>query len=202
MLMLTLPQIVFYVFSAILLTASTMVIVSRNPVRGVLFLVLAFFASSVLWMLIQAEFLSLILIFVYVGAVMTLFLFVVMMLNIDIAPKHAGFVRYLPFGLLVLVALVAMMIKVIGPHDFGLSFAPFPNRPADYNGVVLLGSILYTQYVYVFEIAAVILLVAIIAAISLAYRGRRGSKLQDIAKQVAVNPRDRIEIIKMPVEKP
>ncbi len=202
MLTLTLPQIVFYIFSAILLTASTMVIVSRNPVRGVLFLVLAFFASSVLWMLIQAEFLSLILIFVYVGAVMTLFLFVVMMLNIDIAPKHAGFVRYFPLGLLVLVLLVVMMIKVMGPQDFGLSFAPFPNRPAAYNGVSILGGVLYTQYLYVFELAAVILLVSIIAAISLAYRGRRGSKLQNIAEQVAVRRQDRVELIKMPVEKP
>ncbi len=202
MLTLTLPQIVFYIFSAILLTASTMVIVSRNPVRGVLFLVLAFFASAVLWMLVQAEFLSLILIFVYVGAVMTLFLFVVMMLNIDIAPKHAGFVRYFPFGLLILVLLVVMMIKVIGPQDFGLSFAPFPNRPADYNGVGILGGVLYTQYLYAFEIAAVILLTAIIAAISLAFRGRRGSKLQNIADQVAVRPQDRVELIKMPVEKP
>src|SRR5688572_26614837 len=116
-------QIIFYFFSAVLLLASLIVIVSRNPVQGVLFLVLAFFASAVLWMILQAEFLALALIFVYVGAVLTLFLFVVMMINIDLASIQSGFVRYLPAGVLVILMLLGLMLFVIGPKHFGLSYA-------------------------------------------------------------------------------
>jgi NADH-quinone oxidoreductase subunit J len=193
--------LVFYVFAIILLISGVMVITSRNPVRGALFLVLAFFASSVIWMLLQAEFLALVLIFVYVGAVMTLFLFVVMMLNIDTAPLRAGFVRYLPLGILVIVLLVGLMILAINPKHFNGAGYQAINQPADYSNVKELGNILYTQYLYPFEIAAVLLLVAIISAISLAFRGRRDRKTQTMAEQANVNPADRIRIVKMPSEK-
>lgn len=193
-------QIIFYFFSILLLFSAVMVITVRNPVHGVLFLVLAFFASSVLWMILQAEFLSLVLIFVYVGAVMTLFLFVVMMLNIDLIPLRQGFVRWLPLGVIVLVLLFGLMLLVIGPKHFGSSYATLPLLPADYSNVKDLGSVLYTQYLYPFEIAAVVLLVAIISAISLAFRGRRNSKTQNVAAQIAAKPKDRMELVKMKAE--
>lgn len=195
-----LQQIVFFGFAALLIGASAMVIVSRNPVRGALFLVLAFFASSVLWMLLQSEFLSLVLIFVYVGAVMTLFLFVVMMLNIDLSTLREGFVRYLPFGFVVIVMLVALMMFVIGPEHFKLGNATATMHPADYSNVKQLGAVLYTEYLFQFEIAAIILLVAIIAAVSLAHRRHRG-KLQNVADQVHINPKNRMRIVKMKAEK-
>lgn len=199
----SLVQFVFYVFSALLLGSGVMVITARNPVHGILFLVLGFFASAVLWMLLQAEFLSLVLIFVYVGAVMTLFLFVVMMLNIDLVSTRDGFVRFLPFALLVIVLLAGLMIIVIGPTHFGLSYATLTPQPANYSNVKQLGGVLYTQYAYAFELAAVILLVAIIAAISLAFHGRKpGTKSQRIAAQIAAEPKDRVTLVKMPVEKP
>jgi NADH-quinone oxidoreductase subunit J len=196
-----LQQIVFFVFAGLLIGASTMVILSRNTVRGALFLVLAFFASSVLWMLLQAEFLSLVLIFVYVGAVMTLFLFVVMMINVDLAPIQEGFVRYLPFGFLVIVLLVALMMFVIGPEHFRLAQNLAPMHSATYSNINQLGAVLYTDYVFQFEIAAVILLVAIIAAVSLTHRRHYRSKAQKVAQQVSVRPEDRMRIVKMPSEK-
>lgn len=190
-------NLVFYFFSAVLLAAAVMVIVSRNPVRSVLFLVLCFFAASVLWMLLQAEFLSLVLIFVYVGAVMTLFLFVVMMLHVDLAPLKAGFVRYLPAGVLVLALLFGLMLLVIGSKHFAGDQYKAVMHASDYSNVKQLGMQLYTRYFYPFEIAAVLLLVAIVAAISLAFRGRRkASKSQRIAKQVAVSAKDRIRMVK------
>lgn len=194
-------QLIFYFFATLLLIAALMVIVMRNPVHGVLFLVLAFFASAILWMIMQAEFLSLALIFVYVGAVLTLFLFVVMMINIDVASMRQGFVRYLPFGVLVIVLLLGLMLFVIGPKHFGLSYATLTLRPANYSNVSELGSVMYTQYAYAFELAAVILLVAIIAAISITFRGPRNMKTQKIAAQLAANPKDRVELVKMPAEK-
>lgn len=189
-------QVIFYIFSAILLFSGIMVITSRHPVRGILFLVLCFFASSALWMMVQAEFLALVLIFVYVGAVMTLFLFVVMMLNIDLAPLRQSFVRYLPLGVLVMTLLVALMLMVIGPKYFGLSHYQMTLNPANYSNVKQLGRVLYTYYTYPFELAAMLLLVAIIAAISLAFRGRHGSKAQRISEQVAVRPQDRVRLVK------
>ncbi len=189
-------QVIFYIFSAILLFSGVMVITSRHPVRGVLFLVLCFFASSALWMMVQAEFLALVLIFVYVGAVMTLFLFVVMMLNIDLVPLRESFVRYLPLGILVMTLLVALMLMVMGPQYFGLSHYKMTMNAANYSNVKQLGRVLYTYYTYPFEIAAMLLLVAIIAAISLAFRGRHGSKSQRISEQVAVNPQDRVRLVR------
>lgn len=189
---------VFYVFAAITILSAVMVITARNPVHGILFLVLSFVASAVLWMLIQAEFLALALIFVYVGAVMTLFLFVVMMLNVNIVTKREGFVRYMPFGVLIILLLLGLMTMAILPSHFSLaSTATLAQHAADYSNVKSLGNVLYTTYSYEFEIAAVILLVAIVAAISLAFRGRQGSKNQAISKQVDVKRDDRVKLVKM-----
>jgi NADH-quinone oxidoreductase subunit J len=191
---------IFYFFSAILLLSALMVILMPNPVKGVLFLVLTFFCSSVLWMMLQAEFLSLALIFVYVGAVMTLFLFVVMMLNLDLVAMRGGFVRYLPFGAIVIVLLLGLMLLVIGPKHFGYGYATLTMQPSNYSNTKELGDVLYTQYLYPFEIAAVILLVAIISAISLAFRPKRERKSQNIAAQINVQAKDRVELINMKSE--
>lgn len=197
------PVIIFWFFSALLLFAATMVIFSRHPVRAVMFLVLAFVASASLWMLLESEFLSLVLIFVYVGAVMTLFLFVVMMINIDLAPLKEGFVRYLPLGLIVTAILVAIIWYAISPKHFPKAATAVPIvHPANYSNVKELGNVLYTQYVYPFEIASALLLVAIVAAISLAFRGRRDSKSQVISQQVAVNKKDRYYVVNMRPKKP
>ena len=170
----TFELFVFYVFAAILVFAATMVITRKNPVHSALFLVLAFFTSAGIWLLAEAEFLAIVLVLVYVGAVMVLFLFVVMMLDIDVATLRAGFVRNLPLAVLIAVAMVVEIFLVIGSGRFGLEqfAAPLP-LPADYNNTASLGGILYTEYMYPFEVAAVILLVAIIAAIGLTMRDRR-----------------------------
>ncbi len=196
-------QIIFFFFAAVLIAAAVMVILSRNPVRAILFLVLAFFASAVLWMLIQAEFLALVLIFVYVGAVMTLFLFVVMMLNIDIAVIKESFVKYLPYGVLVMVLLVGMMLLVIGPQQLKLVSVLPVHYPADYSNVKAMGILLFTRYLYPFELAAAILLVAIIATIALAFHGRKPStKTQRINEQLKANKKDRLRLVKMKVDRP
>lgn len=193
-----LEQILFYIFSAILIGAASMVIITRNSVYAALFLVLAFFASAALWLLLEAEFLALILVLVYVGAVMTLFLFVVMMLNLDLSPAKEGFVRYLPFGIIVVALFVAALVYVIEPQHFGLvSMTPPPHSPASYSNVTRLGLVLYTDYVYPFELAAVLLLVAIIAAITLSLRRPRRKK-QNISAQLHANPHTRLHIVKMP----
>lgn len=190
--------IIFFIFSAVLLISATMVVVARNPVRGVMFLVLAFVASSALWMILQAEFLSLVLIFVYVGAVMTLFLFVVMMLNIDLITLREGFVRYLPIGILVTAVLAGLILYVITPKHFPAGVdTQLLAQPADYSNTKELGGVLYTQYVYPFEIAAAILLVAIVSAISLAFRGRQNSKAQSIRDQIAVKKDDRYYVVNL-----
>jgi len=195
-------QIVFFFFSFVLISAATMVIVSRNPVRAILFLVLTFFASAVLWMLIQAEFLSLVLIFVYVGAVMTLFLFVVMMLNIELAEIKGGFVRYLPYGILVMVLIVGMLFLAVGPKHLKLATVLPAKFSADYSNVRVMGTLLFTDYLYPFEIAAVILLVAIISAIALAFHGLKpDTKSQRATEQINAKKEDRLRIIKMKAEK-
>ncbi|KRT58713.1 NADH-quinone oxidoreductase subunit J, partial [endosymbiont of Ridgeia piscesae] len=169
----TFEKIVFYVLAAILIFAATMVITRRNPVHSALFLIVAFIATSGLWLLAEAEFLAMTLVLVYVGAVMVLFLFVVMMLDIEIATLRAGFIRYLPIGLVMAVAMGAELLLVVGPQNFGLEkFAAPARHAADYSNTEELGSVLYTVYMYPFEIAAVILLVAIIAAIRLTMRKR------------------------------
>jgi NADH-quinone oxidoreductase subunit J len=191
----------FYIFAAILLFAATMVITVRNPVRAALFLVLAFFTSAAIWLLLEAEFLAIVLVLVYIGAVMVLFLFVVMMLDINLAPLQEGFARYLPVGFLVAALIAAEMMVVLGPGNFGFEQfgAPIPHGP-DYNNTKELGSQLYTVYVYPFELASVILLVAIVAAIALALR-RRNNKTQDPAHQVRVRRQDRVRLVKMAPQK-
>ena len=189
-------QVVFFFFSAILIFAALMVIFARNPVHSVLFLVLAFFCSAVLWMSLQAEFLSLVLIFVYVGAVMTLFLFVVMMLNIDLSAMKAGFVRYLPIGLLAAALLIGTMFFVVSPKHLKEAGALPTHYGANYSNVKAMGVELYTHYLYPFEIAALILLVAIISAIALAYHGRKpDQRTQKISEQLKARKEDRLRVI-------
>lgn len=194
-------KIIFYVFAAIMVFGATMVITVRNPVRAALFLVLTFFASAALWLLLEAEFLAIVLVLVYVGAVMVLFLFVVMMLDINLARLKEGFIRYLPVGALIAAIMVAMMVYIVGPGTFGLSHIAEPVRhAADYNNTKELGGLLYTVYVYPFEIAAVILLVAIIAAIALTLRRRPQTKYQKPEQQISVKRDDRLRVVKMSTE--
>ena len=164
--------IIFYVFAFMTVTAATVVVTVRNPVNAALFLVLTFFTSAVIWMTLEAEFLAISLVLVYVGAVMVLFLFVVMMLDINIARMREGFVRYLPLGLAVAAIMLLMMLSVVTSDVFVLDVGSEPVHAADYSNTKALGAVLYTEYVFAFEIAAVILLVAIIAAISLTMRKR------------------------------
>ncbi len=194
-------KFLFYFFAAILLVAATLVITVRNPVRAALSLVLAFFASAALWMLLEAEFLALVLVLVYVGAVMVLFLFVVMMIDIDLAQVKEGFSRMLPAGIAVAVGLVVVMAVVVGPEHFGLEgFGEVPRHGADYNNTRELGMALFTTFVYPFELAALILLVAIVAAIALTLRRRPGTRHQNPAEQVAVNAAERVRVVKMAAE--
>ncbi len=199
----TFERFVFYIFAAILVFAATMVITRRNPVHSALFLVLAFFTSAGIWLLAEAEFLAIVLVLVYVGAVMVLFLFVVMMLDIDVATMRAGFVRNMPLALLVAAAMALEIFLVIGSGDFSVEQMAGPvAHGADYNNTAELGSVLYTTYMYPFELAAVILLVAIIAAIGLTLRKRPETKYQDPGKQVKIKKGpDRIRVVKMEAEK-
>jgi NADH-quinone oxidoreductase subunit J len=190
--------VLFYAFAAVLVVAAFGVILSKNPVHAALFLVLAFVQSSFLWLLIEAEFLAIVLVLVYVGAVMVLFLFVVMMLDINAAELRAGFTRYLPFGIAVALIVVFEIFQVVWFKSQGTQFMTVPQSlPADYSNTKALGAVLYTQHVYAFEIASVILLLAIVAAITLTMRKRPGLKVQDIAKQVAVRREDRVRIVKV-----
>jgi NADH-quinone oxidoreductase subunit J len=190
--------LLFYAFAAVLLVAALGVITARNPVHSALFLVLAFVQSAALWLLIEAEFLAITLVLVYVGAVMVLFLFVVMMLDINVEELRKGFTRYLPIGVLVAVIVVVEIGHVIWFKSQGLAFLAVPaSRPAGYSNTKELGAVLYTEHVYAFEIAAVILLLAIVAAITLTMRKRPGLKVQNVAKQVAVRREDRVRIVKV-----
>ena len=191
----------FYVFATILVGAALGVIGARNPVHSALFLVLAFFTSAVLWLLQDAEFLAIVLVLVYVGAVMVLFLFVVMMLDVNVEELRRGFTRYAPLGGLVALAVIAEIGYVVWRYHPGTQggVPPAP-QPADYSNTRALGSVLYTEYVYAFELAAAILLVAIVAAIVLTHRRREGLRYQDISAQVAVRREDRVRIVKMPTE--
>ncbi|SRR5579883_858055 len=199
--MLTPIHIIFYIFAAVAICSAVTVITARNPVRSVLSLVVTFFSVAGLWMMLRAEFLSLILLLVYVGAVMTLFLFVVMMLNIDRETKREGFVRYLPFGLILVVLTIGLIAMGVGPTYFGMTqMPPPPLEPADYSNLQQIGDLLYTDYAYPFEIAGVLLLAGIIAAITLAFRGPVKRKVQNPSAQVAVRPEDRVRLIKMAPE--
>lgn len=209
-------QIIFYVFAAIAVGAAFMVIIQDNPVRSVLFLVVTFFASAVLWILAQAEFLALILVLVYVGAVMTLFLFVVMMLNIDVEIIKSHYKRYLPFGLILVALLTGLLMVSIPAGTFKTNVETKNNEimssqllNTDQNNPEIqpisnteaLGMVLYTDYLLAFEIAAALLLIAIISAITLAHRGPRKSKRQDVKQQILTRRNERVELISMKAEK-
>lgn len=191
--------LVFYFFSAIMVFASLRVITARNPVHAALYLILAFFTAGGVWALLQAEFLAITIILVYVGAVMVLFLFVVMMLDINLDRIRQGFWNYLPLGALVGILMVLEMGVVLGGKYFQVLDNDLP--PVEGSNSQALGRLLFTDYVYPFELASVILLVAIIAAIALTYRGPKKSKYTDPAKQIAVKAKDRIRVLQMPVEK-
>jgi NADH-quinone oxidoreductase subunit J len=193
-----LETVVFYVFAAVLVLSGVRVITARNPVHGVLFLVLAFFTAAALWLLLRAEFLAIVLVVVYVGAVMVLFLFVVMMLDIDIERVREGFWRNLPLALLVGGIMVAEMVAVLANRYFATREQGLP--PGTSN-TEQLGRVLYTDYAYAFEIAAVVLLVAIIAAIALTLRGRKDTRRQDPSQQVRARREERVRLVSMPSEK-
>lgn len=196
-----LHTLLFYTFAAVLIGAAMGVVFSRNPVHGVMFLVLAFFQSALLWLLAEAEFLAIVLVLVYVGAVMVLFLFVVMMLDIDAEKARKGFARYAPVGIGVALLMVFELVQLIWLRSYEtVGSGSFAETPEGYSNTKALGSVLYTEYVYAFEIAAVILLLAIVAAITLTMRKRPGLKVQDIGKQVAVRSKDRLRVIKMDSE--
>jgi NADH-quinone oxidoreductase subunit J len=193
---------VFWVFAAILVIAAVCVITARNPVHSALFLVLAFFTAAALWMLLRAEFLAITLVLVYVGAVMVLFLFVVMMLDINLDRMREGFWSYLPLGATIAALMIVEMALVLGGKYFGLQALPGPADPGPgYSNTKELGRLLYTDYAYPFELAAVLLLVAIVVAIALTLRKRKDTKYQDPVKQVAVKRSERVRLVSMPAEK-
>ena len=197
-----LTTILFYAYAAVLVGAALGVVLARNPVHAALFLVLAFFNSAALWLLLEAEFLGIVLVLVYVGAVMVLFLFVVMMLDIDVARLREGFTRNAPLGALVAGIIVAEIVYAVWARQLGLDLAGgAPPLPAGFSNTKALGAVLYTDYVYPFQLAAVVLLIAIVAAIVLTMRRRPGLKQQDIGAQVAVRREDRIRIVKVEAEK-
>ncbi len=190
--------LLFYSFAAILIIAALGLITSRNPVHSALFLVLAFFQSAMLWLLMEAEFLAVVLLLVYVGAVMVLFLFVVMMLDINMERMREGYTRYMPLGIGVAVVVILEIGNVIWFRSQDLPFLTVPEpHPAGYSNTKELGAVLYTEYVYAFELAAVVLLLAIVAAITLTMRRRPGLKTQNIAEQVAVRREDRVRLVQM-----
>jgi NADH-quinone oxidoreductase subunit J len=197
-----LVEVLFWVFASILASSALAMICVRNPVHAALLLVLCFFTSAAIWLLIEAEFLAVVLILVYVGAVMVLFLFVVMMLDINIEEVRARFTRYTWFGAAVAGIVVFQLVSVVWTRNLGIDVtqgaAP---QPATYSNTAELGTVLYTQYVYPFELAAVLLLIAIVAAISLTMRKRAGLKQQNVGKQVAVRREDRVRIVQVASEK-
>jgi NADH-quinone oxidoreductase subunit J len=189
----------FYLFSAVLLLSALRVVTARNPVHAALFLVLAFFTAAAIWLLLRAEFLALTLVVVYVGAVMVLFLFVVMMLDINIERVREGFWRNVPLALVVGGIMVWEMITVVAYRYWGTGTPAEPGP--GYSNTKALGRVLYTDYAYAFEIAAVVLLVAIIAAIALTLRKRKDSRAQEPGEQVRARREDRVRLVSMPAEK-
>jgi NADH-quinone oxidoreductase subunit J len=194
--------VLFYMFATVLVMAAVGVITSRNPVHSALFLVLAFVESAALWLLLEAEFLAIVLVLVYVGAVMVLFLFVVMMLDINVERVREGFTRYLPIGIAVALTLVVEMSYMIWFRGQGIPFLSVPaEHAADYSNTKELGAVLYTEHVYAFELAAIVLLLAIVAAITLTMRRRPGLKVQNVSAQVAVRRQDRVRLVKVEASK-
>ena len=194
--------VIFYFFGAVLLGAAIGVIASRNPVHSAMFLVLAFFTSAFIWLLLEAEFLAIVLVLVYVGAVMVLFRFVVMMLDVGAQRLRGGFTSYAPLALVIVGLVVAMLGVVLWnkPGELSMLEAP-PRAAADTSNTEALGAVLYTEYVYAFELAAVLLLVAIVAAIVLTMRKRPGLKAQDVPAQLAVRREDRVRLVRMKAER-
>ena len=192
---------VFYFLSTILVYASLRVVTLRNPVHAALHLVLAFFSASGVWILLQAEFLAIALVLVYVGAVMVLFLFVVMMLDINLDRLREGFWSYLPMGSIVALLMVAEMSLILGGSYFDLFESNVPQTAADFSNVKAVGRLLFTEYVYPVELASVILLVGIVAAVALTLRGKRKTKSVSPSQQVFVKAKDRVRVLKMPSEK-
>ena len=196
------PVILFFIFAGMLIAAALGVILARNPVYSALLLVFCFFNSAAIWLLLNAEFLGIVLVLVYVGAVMVLFLFVVMMLDINLAELRKSLTNYWPLAVAVAGFLVFAIVNVIVvQHLGGMSMRTAPAIPVNYSNTRDLGSVLFTRYAYPAQIAAVILLVASVAAIVLTLRRRTGGKPQDIAMQVAVRAKDRVRIVKMAAEK-
>ncbi len=197
-------ELVFYAYSAVLVLAASMVITVRNPVYSALFLVLTFFSAAAIWLLLEAEFLAIILVVVYVGAVMVLFLFVVMMLDVNLVPLKEGFVRYLPVAVLVAIVMFVELLMVLWSKGrFGVDAFPVPEpNPESYSNTRELGELLYSNYLLPFEVAGVVLLVAIIAAIALTLRKRTGIRTQNPANQVRVRKEDGVRLVKMKSEKP
>ena len=196
-------EVLFYLFGAILVAAALGVISARNPVYAALALGMCFLTCAAIWMLLRAEFLAIALVLVYVGAVMVLFLFVVMMLDINLTELRRGFTRFAWLGWLTALAVIVEITGVVwarGGLGLDASHGAAP-EPADYSNTLALGSVLYTRYAYPFELAAVLLLVAIVAAISLTMRRRAGLKHQDVSRQVAVRREDRVRLVKMDAEK-
>lgn len=189
-------KIIFYVFAAIVLGSATLVITSRNSVKAVLFLVLAFVGSAGLWLLLESEYLALTLIVVYVGAVMVLFLFVVMMLDMNMGPLKEGFTRYMPIGALIATLLVTQLCWIF--FDWSQWLTDLENltpRGADYSSIEVLGKALFTEYLYPIEIAGVLLFASMVAAVSLTLRGAKRRKVQNPSRQVETRPEDRIRLI-------
>lgn len=194
-------QIIFYIFGAILLLSATMVVVIKNPIHAALFLVLSFFSSAAVWLLLHAEFLAIALVLVYVGAVMVLFLFVVMMLGINLATLREGFARYFPLGIVIALLMAIAMGMVIGSNYFASdTYTQMSTAPIQSN-TKLLGLAIYTDYLFQFEIAGAILLVAIIAAISLSMSKSKITKSTHPNEQVLAKKEDRLRVVKMKTEK-
>lgn len=190
----SIQQCAFFLFSAVLVMAALMTVIARNPVRSALFLVLSFIAAAALWILLEAEFLGLVLVLVYVGAVMTLFLFVIMMLNIDATEKQPAFVSYLPYAVIIVAVLLGILIYALFPVTTAHTLIP---ATSTISNTQALGSILYTEYAYPFEIVGVLLLLAIIASIALSSKEKRFNKSIPYEKQFNVKSTDRVRIVKM-----
>ncbi|HEV7138458.1 MAG TPA: NADH-quinone oxidoreductase subunit J [Steroidobacteraceae bacterium] len=198
-----LVQILFYIFGTLLVASALGLITARNPVYSALFLVVCFFNSAVIWLLTGAEFLAIVLVLVYVGAVMVLFLFVVMMLDINLAELRRGFTRFAWLGWITALAVIGEIVGVVWSHGLtglDVSRGTVP-EPESFSNTLALGQVIYTRYAYPFELAAMLLLVAIVAAISLTMRQRKGAKVQDISRQVSVRAADRVRIVKVEAEK-
>ena len=193
--------ILFYVFAAIVLFGAVQTVTAKSPVHAALYLVLTFCTSALMWMLMQAEFLGIVLVLVYVGAVMVLFLFVVMMLDINLDRLREGFWSYLPLGSIIAFLMVVEMGLVLGDSYFRWFEHEVPQAEAGFSNVKAVGRLLFTEYVYPFELASVILLVGIVAAVALTVRGKRGSKSVSPSQQVFVKAKDRVRVLKMSAEK-